>query len=149
MLSGATWRVFQYTTETGAKLITPFGFVGRFATKDFRQRLHEYYYSSDLSHGLNHQADQNQRYNNLRLTQFLLDYVLDIGPVALPEETTQEPDETTQEQDSEPSDDDDSTTVRRSEDAGRPLLNASPNPSAIEQYKDGPSFLPEIEISKF
>ncbi|KAF8601924.1 hypothetical protein BDV93DRAFT_225392 [Ceratobasidium sp. AG-I] len=59
----------------GTKLITPFGLVGRLATKGFRRRLRNRYHRSDIQNEGNiHMQDTTN------MTQFLLDYVLDMGP---------------------------------------------------------------------
>lgn len=70
----------------GSKFIAPFGFVGRFVTQNFRKRLWDHYYSPisrdpPATGGGAVQAD-----HNLNITQFLLDYVLDLGPAARPTE---------------------------------------------------------------
>lgn len=76
------WGIF------GSKIITPFGFFGRFATKGFRQRLREHYHVSDPENPSTSE-DVDRRYDNMRLNQFLLDYVLDLGPASLPKRETE------------------------------------------------------------
>ncbi|QRV82271.1 hypothetical protein RhiJN_10286 [Ceratobasidium sp. AG-Ba] len=76
----------------GIKLISPFGFVGRFATKSFRQRLREKYMATSTMEtpATNFLETQNDTANMVRMNRFLLDYVLDMGPAA-PPEPDQEP----------------------------------------------------------
>ncbi|KAG9121354.1 hypothetical protein FRC07_002719, partial [Ceratobasidium sp. 392] len=63
----------------GAKLLTPFGVVGRFANKGFRKRLRERYYAADSDTSQAHRDEAGA----IRMNQFLLDYVLDMGPAAI------------------------------------------------------------------
>ncbi|KAG9105129.1 hypothetical protein FRC07_009590, partial [Ceratobasidium sp. 392] len=66
----------------GAKLITPFGFIGRFATAGLRQRLQDHYHDK----GATKDADPNQTseepYSAIRMNQFLLECVIDMGPAS-------------------------------------------------------------------
>ncbi|KAG9119424.1 hypothetical protein FRC07_005557, partial [Ceratobasidium sp. 392] len=59
-----------------AKLITPFGFVGRFAAREFKQRLQDEYHAGETPSA---QPD-NHATDAIRMNRFLLDYVLDMGP---------------------------------------------------------------------
>ncbi|KAG9123050.1 hypothetical protein FRC07_000307 [Ceratobasidium sp. 392] len=63
----------------GAKLLTPFGVVGRFANKGFRERLREHYYATDSNANQAHRDEASA----IRMNQFLLDYVLDMGPASI------------------------------------------------------------------
>ncbi|KAG8687669.1 hypothetical protein FRC11_006786 [Ceratobasidium sp. 423] len=67
----------------GAKLITPFGFMGRFAREDFKQRLREHYHrSTDPEDTLESRVDIPREEENIYITRFLLDYVIDMGPAS-------------------------------------------------------------------
>ncbi|CAE7217552.1 unnamed protein product [Rhizoctonia solani] len=67
----------------GAKMISPFGLAGQFATQGFKERLQEHYYSP---HSPETQPmlgqDSNQTELRIDMTQFLLDYVIDMGPAS-------------------------------------------------------------------
>ncbi|KAG9081392.1 hypothetical protein FS749_007686 [Ceratobasidium sp. UAMH 11750] len=64
----------------GAKLLTPFGFMGQFARRRFRQRLRDHYYTPVVqSDAATSQATTNSP-SGIKMNQFLLDYVLDMGP---------------------------------------------------------------------
>ncbi|KAF8596634.1 hypothetical protein BDV93DRAFT_570893 [Ceratobasidium sp. AG-I] len=74
----------------GAKLISPFGIFGRMATESFRQRLAEHYGAfgveattiandADVEAGAAIQGAVRAQ-DTIDMTQFLLDYVLDMGP---------------------------------------------------------------------
>ncbi|KAF8601922.1 hypothetical protein BDV93DRAFT_607862, partial [Ceratobasidium sp. AG-I] len=65
----------------GAKLISPFGLVGKLATKGFRQRLRSEYYPSGIQNERGVQ-EAVQVQEAINMTQFLLDYVLDMGPAS-------------------------------------------------------------------
>ncbi|CUA76264.1 hypothetical protein RSOLAG22IIIB_12176 [Rhizoctonia solani] len=78
----------------GTKLITPFGLTGRLATEGFKERLQERYYSpsqpqyqaaqwQQTTHGPRTAADMD-------ITQFLLDFVVDMGPAAAPSPNREE-----------------------------------------------------------
>ncbi|KAG8694535.1 hypothetical protein FRC08_008419 [Ceratobasidium sp. 394] len=66
------WGIF------GAKLLTPFGIVGQFANRGFRQRLHDYYHVPEAQEN----PPDNDVSSAIRMNRFLLDYVLDMGPAA-------------------------------------------------------------------
>ncbi|GAB1524783.1 hypothetical protein RhiTH_007938 [Rhizoctonia solani] len=59
---------------TGAKLITPFGFLGTLGSKGFEQRLKDQYQTKPT----------NDDRDTIRIASFLRDFVLDFGP-AMPE----------------------------------------------------------------
>ncbi|QRW11030.1 hypothetical protein RhiLY_10029 [Ceratobasidium sp. AG-Ba] len=61
----------------GAKLLTPFGFLGRFASQSFRQRLQDHYTIQPVETD----AAQDDIASLIRMNRFLLDYILDMGPV--------------------------------------------------------------------
>ncbi|KAF8598839.1 hypothetical protein BDV93DRAFT_609644 [Ceratobasidium sp. AG-I] len=62
----------------GAKLITPFGFVGNFLpSKDFQDRLQKHYYPTQKTPEDQARVEQE----TVLMTRFLLDYVIDMGPV--------------------------------------------------------------------
>lgn len=61
----------------GAKLLMPFGIVGRMATANFRQRLRDHYHSSNID---NPDGPETRQEDNINMNRFLLDYVLDLGP---------------------------------------------------------------------
>ncbi|CAE6437203.1 unnamed protein product [Rhizoctonia solani] len=77
----------------GAKIISPFGFTGLFATKAFKERLKGRYYHSSESI-TNSRArlvpGGDQAEGHLDMTQFLLDYVIDMGPASLPKPSREE-----------------------------------------------------------
>ncbi|CAE6521511.1 unnamed protein product [Rhizoctonia solani] len=61
----------------GGKIISPFGLAGQFATRGFKRRLQERYQTQDtLGDG------GNQTETRIDMTQFLLDYVIDMGPAS-------------------------------------------------------------------
>ncbi|KAG8696167.1 hypothetical protein FRC11_000926, partial [Ceratobasidium sp. 423] len=64
-----------------AKLITPFGFMGRFAGEDFKQRLRERYHRG-IEDTLESRVDVSREEENIDITRFLLDHVIDIGPAS-------------------------------------------------------------------
>jgi hypothetical protein len=66
----------------GAKLITPFGFMGQFATRDFRQRLKDHYHAQSTQSDAAAQPG-NDPSSRVDTNRFLLDYVLDMGPASL------------------------------------------------------------------
>ncbi|CAE7127676.1 unnamed protein product [Rhizoctonia solani] len=70
----------------GAKLIAPFGLAGALATKDFKKRLQaRYHYQMELQDaesGLS--CDTPPGVVGINMTQFLLDYVIDLGPASVP-----------------------------------------------------------------
>ncbi|KAG8709776.1 hypothetical protein FRC08_018068 [Ceratobasidium sp. 394] len=74
----------------GAKLLSPFGLVGRFAGRSFRQRLREHYHAPDIQM---HQAGTDDASGAIRMNRFLLDYVLDMGPAAIPSSPERRPDD--------------------------------------------------------
>jgi hypothetical protein len=65
----------------GAKLLTPFGLAGQFATKGFRQRLREHYHAPENQSDVVTQSDSDPS-RNIHMSLFLLDYVLDMGPAS-------------------------------------------------------------------
>ncbi|KAF8601921.1 hypothetical protein BDV93DRAFT_524467 [Ceratobasidium sp. AG-I] len=68
----------------GSKLITPFGLVGKLATKGFRQRLRKHYYPSSIQSAEDVRTAAYTQ-DTINITEFLLDYVLDVGPAAAPQ----------------------------------------------------------------
>ncbi|CAE6492340.1 unnamed protein product [Rhizoctonia solani] len=71
----------------GAKIITPFGLMGRFATKGFRKRLQEKYHYPMEPGNQTKSGPENDRPRpavGIDMTQFLLDYVIDMGPASVP-----------------------------------------------------------------
>ncbi|KAG8716710.1 hypothetical protein FRC08_008952 [Ceratobasidium sp. 394] len=67
----------------GAKLLTPFGFVGQFATKTFRQRLQEHYHIRGSQSNTETSDEDTDLSNTIHMSRFLLDYVLDMGPASI------------------------------------------------------------------
>ncbi|KAH7332582.1 hypothetical protein B0J17DRAFT_632222 [Rhizoctonia solani] len=63
---------------TGAKLISPFGLVGRCSSKGFKRRLRQQYYHQDT-------LDNSEAF---RVGAFLRDFVMDLGPAKLNERRT-------------------------------------------------------------
>ncbi|KAG8760889.1 hypothetical protein FRC12_009488 [Ceratobasidium sp. 428] len=78
------WGMFvtKWTARIGAKLLTPFGLVGQFANRSFRQRLQSHYYSSGAESSATAHESENASPSTFLISQFLLDYVLDLGPAA-------------------------------------------------------------------
>ncbi|KAG8705096.1 hypothetical protein FRC08_001844 [Ceratobasidium sp. 394] len=74
----------------GAKLLSPFGLVGRLAGENFRRRLLEHYHAPDIR---TNQADTGDASSTIRMNRFLLDYVLDMGPAAIPPGPERRPDD--------------------------------------------------------
>ncbi|QRV80566.1 deuterolysin metalloprotease (M35) family containing protein [Ceratobasidium sp. AG-Ba] len=69
---------------TGAKAISPFGLVGECSRPCFRKKLREHY---QLQTGGIQGLPTTQEYEErIRMTAFLLDYVLDMGPAGPPEQ---------------------------------------------------------------
>ncbi|KDN35932.1 hypothetical protein RSAG8_11195, partial [Rhizoctonia solani AG-8 WAC10335] len=70
----------------GTKLITPFGLTGRLATKGFKQRLKErYHYPPQPNQAEPWQVTTRPRAAvDVDMTQFLLDFVVDMGPASAP-----------------------------------------------------------------
>ncbi|CAE6511102.1 unnamed protein product [Rhizoctonia solani] len=70
----------------GAKLIAPFGLAGALATKEFKERLQARYHypiePRDAKSGLDYAHPPGVL--NINMTQFLLDYVIDMGPASIP-----------------------------------------------------------------
>ncbi|QRV88254.1 hypothetical protein RhiJN_16272 [Ceratobasidium sp. AG-Ba] len=77
----------------GAKLLTPFGFVGRFASAGFRQRLRNHYIDLPEAVSPDSTGMQDDIATTIRINRFLLDYVLDMGPAAPPEPKQQDGEE--------------------------------------------------------
>ncbi|ELU45969.1 hypothetical protein AG1IA_00001 [Rhizoctonia solani AG-1 IA] len=79
------WGIF------GAKAITPFGIMGSLATKSFKKRLQERYHIPRQGTRVNSEQFQggsqsrNRAGVDIDMTQFLLDYVIDMGPASVPE----------------------------------------------------------------
>ncbi|CAE6470403.1 unnamed protein product [Rhizoctonia solani] len=71
----------------GAKIIAPFGLMGSLATKGFRERLQERYHYPLKPHSPNmnipDQGDGSGTAVSVDMTQFLLDYVIDMGPASI------------------------------------------------------------------
>ncbi|CAE6529533.1 unnamed protein product, partial [Rhizoctonia solani] len=70
-----------------AKLIAPFGLAGQFATKGFKRRLRERYHVPSNSEAQNSSflgQGSDQTESRIDMTQFLLDYVIDMGPASAP-----------------------------------------------------------------
>ncbi|CAE6477637.1 unnamed protein product [Rhizoctonia solani] len=63
----------------GGKIISPFGLAGQFATSGFKRRLQEHYQTQDTV-----RDGGNQTEAHINMTQFLLDYVIDMGPASPP-----------------------------------------------------------------
>ncbi|KAF8600245.1 hypothetical protein BDV93DRAFT_588464 [Ceratobasidium sp. AG-I] len=61
---------------TGAKLITPFGLLGQFSTKKFKERLSQQYHRLEPASGP-HPGDAAE---DIRLGAFLRDFVIEFGP---------------------------------------------------------------------
>lgn len=66
----------------GSKLISPFGLVGRvFPRGDFKKQLQDYYYpplkTDETAEGRIRELEET-----VLMTRFLLDYVIDMGPVS-------------------------------------------------------------------
>ncbi|CAE6418206.1 unnamed protein product [Rhizoctonia solani] len=90
----------------GAKIVAPFGLMGNLATKGFKKRLQErYHHPTQMNghNGLEHGAGKLQAAVSVDMTQFLLDYVIDMGPASIPNheeisiESSDSEDETKQE----------------------------------------------------
>ncbi|KAF8691639.1 hypothetical protein RHS03_08729, partial [Rhizoctonia solani] len=73
----------------GAKAITPFGMMGTLATKSFKKQLQERYHiprqgpqanSEQLQGG---SESRNRAGVDINMTQFLLDFVIDMGPASV------------------------------------------------------------------
>ncbi|KAG9088453.1 hypothetical protein FS749_002149 [Ceratobasidium sp. UAMH 11750] len=75
----------------GAKLLSPFGLVGRFAGRSFRKRLQEHYHAPDIQ---TNQAGTDDASSAIRMNRFLLDYVLDMGPAEILSSSERRPDDT-------------------------------------------------------
>ncbi|KAG9087014.1 hypothetical protein FRC07_012933 [Ceratobasidium sp. 392] len=69
---------------TGAKPVSPFGLLGTFSLPGFRKKLREHYRipGSNLNNETHLQYGEEDR---MRMTAFLLDYVIDMGPAGIPE----------------------------------------------------------------
>ncbi|KAL5638112.1 hypothetical protein ACGC1H_002386 [Rhizoctonia solani] len=83
------WGIF------GTKLITPFGLAGRLATKGFKERLQERYHNSSQSQDQAESwqiTDRSLATADVNLTQFLLDFVVDMGPASAPRPNREEMD---------------------------------------------------------
>ncbi|CAE6477641.1 unnamed protein product [Rhizoctonia solani] len=77
------------------KLITPFGLAGRLATKGFKERLQERYHNSSQSQDQAESwqiTDRSRATADVNLTQFLLDFVVDMGPASAPRPNREEMD---------------------------------------------------------
>ncbi|QRW23184.1 hypothetical protein RhiXN_08220 [Rhizoctonia solani] len=79
------WGIF------GAKAITPFGVMGNLATKSFKKRLQEQYHlpqqgtQANLGRLQGGSQSCNRAGMDIDMTQFLLDFVIDMGPASVPE----------------------------------------------------------------
>ncbi|KAF8673053.1 hypothetical protein RHS04_07712 [Rhizoctonia solani] len=75
----------------GAKAITPFGMMGNLATKSFKKRLQERYHLPRQGAQANPEQLQGGSRSRDRagvdidMTQFLLDFVIDMGPASVPD----------------------------------------------------------------
>ncbi|KAG8779996.1 hypothetical protein FRC12_023596 [Ceratobasidium sp. 428] len=70
---------------TGAKPISPFGLMGSFTLPGFRKRLREHYHTSASDcDNLKQDSSLEQDEDRIRMVAFLLDYVIDMGPLNLP-----------------------------------------------------------------
>jgi hypothetical protein len=69
----------------GAKLITPFGLLGRWCSIDFQERLRTYYHTTQPRTG----NEQNDSMDVVRVFAFLRDYVIDFGPADFKPEPAQ------------------------------------------------------------
>ncbi|KAF8604652.1 hypothetical protein BDV93DRAFT_522354 [Ceratobasidium sp. AG-I] len=71
---------------TGAKLINPFGILGRCHSRDFRRRLRErYHYQPVGEHG--HSTGDPS--DTIRMNAFLRDFIIDFGPADIDEDPEQ------------------------------------------------------------
>ncbi|KAF8701222.1 hypothetical protein RHS03_06562, partial [Rhizoctonia solani] len=73
----------------GAKLITPFGLAGKLATRAFRERLQQQYHRPVEPQDPTKTTQESETEGSgsrveIDMTQFLLDYVIDMGPASLP-----------------------------------------------------------------
>ncbi|KAH7320506.1 hypothetical protein B0J17DRAFT_296055 [Rhizoctonia solani] len=72
----------------GTKLIASFSLAGLLATKDFKRRLQERYHSTSESYNITPSdiRDIRDARNtvDIDITQFLLDYVINMGPALIP-----------------------------------------------------------------
>ncbi|CAE7127980.1 unnamed protein product [Rhizoctonia solani] len=88
----------------GSKLITPFGLVGRLATNGFKKRLQERYHPPQPSSQAGPwQSDTNdpRATANVDMTQFLLDFVVDMGPASAPVPNREDDDDSSDSDESE------------------------------------------------
>ncbi|GAB1527955.1 hypothetical protein RhiTH_011144 [Rhizoctonia solani] len=104
----------------GAKLITPFGLAGKLATRAFRERLQQQYHrrveQQDPSKTTQEsRTEESGSRVEIDMTQFLLDYVIDMGPASLPSPPQEKQDSEIDSSDSE--DTEDSEDFEDSEDS--------------------------------
>ncbi|KAG8685805.1 hypothetical protein FRC09_014517, partial [Ceratobasidium sp. 395] len=89
-LTGTVFQLFSFSSyfvysgpTAGAKPISPFGLMGSFSLPGFRQTLREHYHTSTSDHDKQESTPQRDE-DRIRMVAFLLDYVLDMGPLNLP-----------------------------------------------------------------
>ncbi|KAG8781518.1 hypothetical protein FRC12_021829 [Ceratobasidium sp. 428] len=70
----------------GAKLISPFGLLGRCSSRSFRRRLREHYYAPTAQ-----SAGESRDEDDIRITSFLRDFVIDFGPADSKENDSSQP----------------------------------------------------------
>ncbi|CAE6533303.1 unnamed protein product [Rhizoctonia solani] len=76
------WGIFG---KSCTKLITPFGLAGRLATKGFKERLQERYHNTSQRQNQAESWGINDRSQAMAdVNQFLLDFVVDMGPASTP-----------------------------------------------------------------
>ena len=68
---------------TGTKLINPFGLFGGCSSRGFRRRLREHYHVPP-----NQFSGESRDEDRIRMTAFLQDFVIDLGPADIVETST-------------------------------------------------------------
>ncbi|KAG8765861.1 hypothetical protein FRC12_007237 [Ceratobasidium sp. 428] len=63
----------------GAKLITPFGLIGRFAHAGLKQRLREHYNYPSATRNEDNSVENEEVSSTVRMNELLLDCVIDMG----------------------------------------------------------------------
>ncbi|KAG8771200.1 hypothetical protein FRC12_003793, partial [Ceratobasidium sp. 428] len=69
-----------------AKLISPFGLLGRCSSRNFRRRLREHYYEPAAQF-----TGESRDEDTIRITSFLRDFVIDFGPAESKESDSSQP----------------------------------------------------------
>ncbi|KAG8700565.1 hypothetical protein FRC09_005880, partial [Ceratobasidium sp. 395] len=69
-----------------AKLISPFGLLGRCSSRNFRRRLREHYYEPAAQF-----TGESRDEDTIRITSFLQDFVIDFGPAESKENDSSQP----------------------------------------------------------